>query len=207
MRYVLSATILGIVIGIVLLVMWLCGPSLVDESRLIVPSDRDLWRDRFRKDLPEAFVLETAGEPILVTDPIYLADVYNDSSDPTAIYLRKNGVILLDFGGDVGGPVWWKPPHLMIPVSLHLDFEGLKPPRGTKVLADEVGCDSGSFIFLPITEGVSPELREKIKTVVGDDNGAILPLPAGRYHFFYEQFDAPAENMRRLYRNIVAKRL
>jgi hypothetical protein len=207
MRYVSVTILVFLLIGVVLLAMWLRGPSLVDESRLIVPTDREHWRERLRNDIPESFVLETTGEPILVTDPTYLADVHNDSDEPAAVYLRKNGVILLNFGGDVAGPVWWKPPYLLIPLSLHLDAESRTPPRGTRVLAKQVGCDSGSFIFLPLKERISQQLRQRIDTVVREENGAILTLPAGRYQIFYEQFDAPAQNMVGLYRNIVAKKL
>ena len=179
--------------------------SFVNPKRLIVPPDEDLGEAVAGLKFRGSFWLETHGEPVLLTDPIYLADIYNSKDDEKAVYVREHGVLLVDFGGDTGGPVWWQPPYLLLPISMHYEDEpSLK--KGVKVLADDVGCDSGSFVFLPVTDEMPASLKHQIQEVVRKRNGALLPLPAGRYSFFYEQFDAPQSNEVAMYRNIVAKK-
>ncbi len=179
--------------------------SIADTARLVVPPNEDLGDAVAGLKFRGLFSLETHGEPVLLTDPIYLADIYNSKDDERAVYVRGHGVLLVDFGGDTGGPVWWQPPYLLLPISMHYK-DGPTPPRGVKVLADEVGCDSGSFVFLPVTDQMPASLKREIQEVVRKRNGALLPLPAGRYSFFYEQFDAPQSNMVAMYRNIVARK-
>lgn len=144
--------------------------------------------------------LRIDGEDLLVTDPIYLADVYNAKNDECAAYIRANGVILHDFGGDAACPIWWKPPHLVLPISLSSPPQ---PPANTTVLAKEVGCDSGSFVFLPIRIDMPVALVQKVGEVVEAHNGALLELPSGRYDFYYEQCPVPPNGYFRFYRNIV----
>jgi hypothetical protein len=146
--------------------------------------------------------LVTAGEKVLLVDPTYIADVYN-STDEMASFLRDRGLFLMDFGGDTAVPVWWKAPFLVMPISMHQ--ENLNAPPGAKVLTDEIGCDSGSFVFLPLSADIPRIVQSKVKEVLGEDNAVALRLPAGRWTAYYEQFDAPQANMVGLYRNIVLK--
>lgn len=176
---------------------------MVDPNRLVKP------RDRFCESFPnmgfrEVYVFCTSGEPVLVTDPTYLADVYN-STDEMASFLRTRGVFVMDFGGDVSGPVWWQPPFVLLPISMHLSNKDLVPPEGATILTSDVGTDSGSFIFLPLTEDLPLALKVQIDRVLAQNNGALLELPAGKWSVFYEQWDAPEERLRSLYRNIVLK--
>ena len=174
---------------------------MVETQRLIKPAD----------DFSAAFPglsfqnrrsLVTDGEQMLLVDPTYIADVYN-SADELASFLREHGLFLMDFGGDTAVPVWWKPPFLVMPISMHL--ENLNAPSGATVLIEEIGCDSGSFVFLPLSAGIPPGVQRKVKEVLGDKNAVALWLPAGRWRAYYEQFDAPQANMVGLYRNIVLK--
>lgn len=179
--------------------------SIVDVKRLITPSkDEILELDiGFRS----TFVLVTHGEPVLVTDPIYLMPgTYNSSDDEKALYLREHAVLLSSFGGDAGGPALWKDPYLLIPLSMHYEDADPAQKPGVKVLPGGFCSDSGSLVFLPFTSDMPPSLRRQIDEVVRKGNGALLPLPEGKYSFFYEQFDAPQANMVNLYRNIVARR-
>ena len=149
------------------------------------------------------FAFTTHGEAIFVTDPYYLVDDHL-AKEPEATFQRERGAYLDDFGGDCSGEVWWREPYLVLPVSAHYK-ERPEAPAGVKVLADEVGCDSGSFIFFPMSDDMPASLRKKVKTVLKDRNGASLALPAGHYKFFYEQFSSePGEE--HMYRNIVARR-
>ena len=63
------------------------------------------------------------------------------------------------------------------------------------LMAEEIGCDSGSFVFLPLTTNVPPAVEGKVKEVLGEKNAVALRLPAGRWTAYYEQFDAPQANM------------
>jgi len=176
---------------------------MVDPTRVIRP------RDKFRESFPgldfrDVFSFHTAGESVLITDPIYLADVYNSRGEIASL-LRAHGVFVMDFGGDLVSPVWWSHPYVMLPTSMHLSDEDFEPPRGVTVLADEVGTDSGSFIFLPLTKDLPPVLRLKVESVLAENNGALLQLPAGNWHVLYEQWDAPEPRLDSHYRNIVLR--
>jgi hypothetical protein len=134
---------------------------MVDPSRLVKP------KDKFRVAFPdlnfrEVYCFCTSGEPVLMADPTYLADVYN-SEDEIASFLRGHGVFLMDFGGDVSGPVWWQHPYILVPISLHLSEKDLQLPEGVALLADQVGTDSGSFMFLPLTRYLPPPLRCRVR--------------------------------------------
>ena len=146
--------------------------------------------------------LVTTGEKLLLVDPIYIADVYN-STDEVASFLRDRGLFLMDFGGDTAVPVWWKPPFLVMPISMHQ--QNFDAPSGAEVLAEQIGCDSGSFVFLPLSADMPHGVQSKVKEVLGENNAVVLPLPAGRWTAFYEQFEPPQANMVGLYRNVVLK--
>src|ERR1041385_2783318 len=122
---------------------------------------------RFRDDP----CFQTFGEPILVTDPIYLADVYN-SEDPLACYVREQGVIVNDFGGDTSCPILWQPPYLMLILDNTEVYDPFALPPDAKLLADVVGCDSGSFVFLPLVKEMPSELQAAVTDVLARNNGA-----------------------------------
>jgi hypothetical protein len=174
---------------------------LVDESRLIDP------RDNFAEAFPglgfrDVYSLRTSGERVLVTDPIYLADVYN-STDEVASYLRRRGVFVKEFGGDGSCPVWWREPFVKLPIMGRWQEDNVSLPPGVRVLAQEVGTDSGSFIFLPLEAGMPRSVAEAIDLVLREDNGAALELSAGHWRVLYEQMDAPRPDLAGLSRNIV----
>ncbi|MCP4528020.1 MAG: hypothetical protein GY833_19200 [Aestuariibacter sp.] len=176
---------------------------MADTNRLIKP------RDKFCESFPdlnfqETYNLHTSGEPVLIADPIYLADVYN-SKDKVASFLRAHGVFIMDFGGDVSSPVWWQHPFVLLPISMHLSDKDLKPPEGITVLVDEVGTDSGSFVFLSLAKDLPIDVNVKVNKVLAENNGALLELPAGNWDVFYEQWDAPEQRLDSLYRNIVLR--
>ena len=155
-------------------------------------------------DFRDVHRFQTAGEPVLITDPTYLADVYN-SDDDSASYLRAHGVFVSRFGGDTSGPVWWQSPFLLLPISVHLSNAGLRSSLDITVLAEEVGTDSGSFIFLPLADDLLQDVRVKVDSVLAHDNGAALSLPAGSWSVFYEQWEDGQGQPSEHYRNIVAK--
>ena len=144
----------------------------------------------------------SGGEKVLLVDPTYIADVYN-SQDEIASFLRDRGLFLMDFGGDTTVPVWWKPPFLVMPTSMH--HENLNAPKGAKILTEEIGCDSGSFVFLPLSADIPRVVQSRVKELLGENKAVAIRLPAGRWTAFYEQFEVRQANMAGLYRNIVLK--
>jgi hypothetical protein len=152
-------------------------PFQLERATFEPPVDRPALQFRLPPEL------HTAGEPVLITDPIYLADVYNDPG-PLAACVREQGLIVNRFGGDLSAPVWWQPPYLMLLLAEHP--EEADPPLDATIVPEVVGCDSGSFVFLPLSERIPQELKAKIDAVVACRNGVIVPIPAGLWSFWYE---------------------
>lgn len=191
---------------------------MVDPSRLrkqsVVLAD---WKNYYSNfDFNWNFSFTTRGELILITDPIYLADVYN-SHDWLASFVRRNSAMAQDFGGDTSCPAWWQPPYLILPVSGHYFGKGspdnpfwasdeLEVPPNTIVLSEQdVGCDSASFVFLPVTSDIPAELQAKIDEVLEERNGVLVSLPAGKWTVYHEQFDTPEGSYPSWYRDIILK--
>ncbi|MBI1849428.1 MAG: hypothetical protein HYR85_03685 [Planctomycetes bacterium] len=175
---------------------------IADVTRLTpIPDLRESYRTLGFSGLSE---LVTAGEPIFVTDPIYLADVYNPNDDANATYLRQRAVIVSDFGGDTAVPVWWEPPFLVIPTSW---YDEQHMPAGATEIAEHVCCDSASFAFIGLNDDVPRGLRAMIDEVERKKSGARLKLPAGTYRFHLEQFTPTDEHKQwpHLHRNVVAR--
>ena len=177
---------------------------MVDADRLIRPSEDP--NDAFPGlGFSNDFSLETLGEQVLMVDPIYLADVYN-SMDSIAMYLRVHGLFLMDFGGDASATVLSEDQYVVVPLSRHYIDADLQPTQGRKVLFEEIGCDSGSFLFMPMVSNLPKKLREAIKKEAAEGNAAILSLAAGRWIAFYEQFTPEPSWPESFYRDIVLKR-
>jgi hypothetical protein len=175
----------------------------VDQKRLLKPDDE--FRAGFPDlDFQEVYTFQTYGEEVLITDPIYLADVYNSKGE-IASFLREYGVFVMSFGGDIECPVWYQDRHFLLPISDHLLSEVMNPPEDVVVLAEEVGTDSGSFLFLPVTSNLHPSLKQKIKSVLAKGNGEMLPLQAGKWAIYYEQWDVPEGSFPTFYRNVVGQ--
>jgi hypothetical protein len=177
--------------------------AIVDAARLTPIPDLREWYPKL--DFAGRRELVTAGEPIFVTDPIYLADIYNPNDDPNATYLRQKAVVVSDFGGDAVAPVWWKAPYLVVPTS---QYDQPRSPAGAAELAGQIGCDSASFVFIAMNDDVPQGLRRKIEEVEREKNGARSKLPAGTYQFYLKQFTPKEEHKQwpHWYRNIVARR-
>lgn len=175
-------------------------------SHLIpLPDTREMFPDLGFVGLD---VLTNVGCPLLVTDPTYLADVYNAGGGGIADYLRRNAVFILGFIGDASCPVWWQPPRLTLPVSTNGQADETRFAGATE-LAGEVGCDSASFMFLCLNCDVPSDLRSRIDGVLSQKNGALVDVPPGQYRFMLEQFPPPPEHIQwpHWYRDIVALRL
>jgi hypothetical protein len=175
---------------------------IVDPTRLIQPSF-DLsehfpefqWRSGFDIDVPV--------EGIIFADPIYVADVYN-SDDPVATYLRLNALFIVDFGGDATGSIWYSDPFVVMPISAHYRETPFVPNDDSPIVED-TGCDSGSFMMLPICD-IPPETAAAIQPSLDIGDAHVLRIPAGNWSLRFEQFPPPQSNMVELCRNIVLQR-
>lgn len=152
-----------------------------------------------------AYDIKVSADGIVMVDPIYLADVYNDDSR-IATLVRTLGTFVYDFGGDVSGPIWLKDPFLVMPISMHYGKTRPEVPPEATVLCDHVGCDSGSFVLLPLSKDIPAELGQVIDKCLRDGDAVLLSLMPGNWHLMFEQFDPPQANMVALYRNIVLQR-
>jgi len=177
---------------------------LVDESRLIAP-DYDVKACFRGLKVNAAHFLRISEVPAVMVDPTYLADAYNSEEDE-AQYVRGNGLFILNFGGDVSGPLWFEDPYVVMPISGHVRSQDRVKPSSAHVLVERIGCDSGSFVLLPVTRATPDSIRAKIEKRVKRGNAVLLNLPSGRWELLFEQFDPPQPNMRGLRRNIVLKR-
>lgn len=175
---------------------------MVEVERLIPPDDNfcSLFPGLGFRDV---YSLVTAGEPVLVTDPIYVADVYNSTDEPS-LFLKNRGVFIGNFGGDIRCPIWCQPPFLILPIS-NCDPDDAEPPEGIEVLAEDIHCDSGSLVFLPMTGDLPEKLSRSIEQVLHDHNGVVLNIPGGKWVFYYEQFPAPSQQLAGLFRNVVVQ--
>lgn len=146
------------------------------------------------------------NEPVLLIDPIYLADVYN-SSDSDAAFVRQHGVFIQDFGGDMSACVILSSDLLLLPVSAHYAHNA-EPEilNDDWIKASALPCDSGSLVLLKIARSLPQSMREKIESESRAGNGVVLNMRQGLWELFFEQHDAPGPNLRHLYRNIVLKR-
>jgi hypothetical protein len=164
---------------------------MIDENRLIPPDDE-----------PEtSFTLVTQGEPWLVTDPTFIADYFNED-DPHSQFIRRTGVVLANFGGDVPCRIWWRRPYLVAAMSAHLGGDP-QVPEGLEFASDDVAIDSGSLMFLPLTAAIPSDLQPLITECLEKFGGCRIELPAGRWTFFYEQHDPEEQGEELSNRNIV----
>lgn len=147
--------------------------SVVDISRLISPDDE-----------PEtAFELVTSGEPLLITDPTYIAD-YFATADPDSRYIRQNGVVLANFGGDLPCSVYWDAPFLVA----RFQEDGEEAGEGT-LLESDVAIDSGHLLFLPLVPAIPASLSGAIDEALERFGAVSVTVPAGRWTFAYEHCD------------------
>ena len=148
---------------------------------------------------------------LLIIDPIYLADIYNESGKKEE-YLTINGVIMNEFGGDLSGPMFkTRCDGLKILLAFdNIDENGnylfddtlIDEIEASYIESDNLYCDSGTYIFLDYNK----ELRRIFKEELEENNLMIVDLQNGEYIVAYEQWE-PNEvvNEEYLRRNLVVK--
>ena len=176
----------------------------MDVNRLVAPQfDLQATFPLFRWNTSRQ--VEVTQDGVLLVDPTYLADVYNDEN-AVAAYVRTKGTFIYDFGGDWSGPVWLTDSYIVMPTSAH--YCSLpSSPAGAMMLCDEIGCDSGSFVLLSALADLPPDIEHVVDACLKERNAAVLKVPPGTWELQFEQFEPPQANMVALYRNIVLKRI
>jgi hypothetical protein len=173
----------------------------VRPERLVLTGDpRSMWAKFPYFRGPITLV---AGQRLIIVDPFYIARI-DTSTGVAASYLRKNGVVLFEFGGDFSGAVYWAAPYLVIPKSDHYQPSPSGSAGSAVLLSDRIGCDHGCLVMLPETAEFPDTLFKKIATLLNQGLAAAIEPPRGTYSFFYEQFYSPSFSRTEMYRNIVA---
>ena len=156
------------------------------------------WFNRMDIDPSKSTIALTSGK-LLMIDPIYLADIYNENG-PRERYLKELGVLLTDFGGDVSGPVF-RTECGGIKIMLvfdRVDDEGrpifrqeiVDELHGSEIDSEKLGCDSGSYIFLNYNQEIEGIFRDELE----QHHLFIVDLLPGQYNVGYEQWETNAEN-------------
>jgi hypothetical protein len=177
----------------------------IDRERLLTNQDlarrnKDFaaWFIQIGIDPSKNTVELTSGQ-LLIIDPIYLADIFNEN-DITERYLKSSGVLLTDFGGDVSGSVFRTRCGgiKILLVFDRVDDEGrpiFRPEmvsalQESEIASENLGCDSGSYIFLDYNQS----LRSLFEDELRDKCLFLVDLRPGSYNVGYEQWETDAAN-------------
>jgi hypothetical protein len=161
--------------------------------------------------------LKIQSGQILIADPCYLRDdnFYSSDDNPQGRFLKQNGVVLMNFGGDVSGPIirCLEGGYKIILTDPTIDADDSPIFQGDSLIVSESflvaeespGVDSGGLVFIDY----SPELREVFASQLQslrDDLYFLLEVKPGTYWVGYEQWDIEPDNPYpdpAWYRNIV----
>jgi hypothetical protein len=151
---------------------------------------------------PSKHTVDLTSGKLLIIDPMYLADIYNEDGSKEQ-YLKRMGVLLTDFGGDVSGPVFRTTCGgiKIVLVFDRVDGKG-RPvfrPEATEELSEseiaseDLGCDSGSYLLLDYSEELQLLFADKFEALQYFPL-FVVDLPPGRYNAGYEQWETDANN-------------
>jgi hypothetical protein len=149
---------------------------------------------------PAKRALNLSSGQLLIIDPIYLADIYKINEQSAKVeYLRSNGILLNDFGGDISGPVFRTTcGGLKIVLVFDRVDENEQPifyPDSSEELgpleieSEGLGCDSASYIFLDYNEELKALFSEELHNPL-----FIVDLTKDYYEIGYEQWDTDERN-------------
>jgi hypothetical protein len=190
----------------------------IDKNRYISNHDlankNTMWKSWFSKigiDTTSNDLTISSGR-MLIVDPVYLADIYNENGEKEQ-FLKQKGILLNDFGGDVGGPILRTEEGgiMVFLVFDRVDSEGrpifnpdqFEIPDSEEILLDGLGCDSGSYIFLDYSRELCSHFRQELS-----DNAnlyALIKVSNGTYRIGYEQWETDEKTPYEAWkRNLVA---
>lgn len=177
--------------------------TLADPKRFKTIQDLTKMRPDCGASIDDIFVID--NELLLIADLTHIGSIMNPYNNPSASYVRTNGVIVGSYNRDVACPVLWNDPFLLLPLSHHLK-ENFKVYADIGKVVGSVSCPSGSFILLPIREDIPTSLGSMMDEAIVKETGVRIKLPKGTYRVFYEQFEAPEGFNKEFYQNIAIQR-
>jgi hypothetical protein len=177
--------------------------TLADPKRFKTIQDLTKMRPDCGASIDDIFVID--NELLLIADLTHIGSIMNPYNNPSASYVRTNGVIVGSYNRDVICPLLWNDPFLLFPLSHHLK-ENFKVYAGIGKVVGSVSCPSGSFILIPIREDIPTSLGSIFDEAIVKETGVRVKLPNGTYRIFYEQFELPEGSKEELYQNIVVQR-
>lgn len=142
----------------------------IDDTKLAI-TDYDEEGAAGYEEYPSD-VIQIGGRGLLLTDPTYLADVFNEFDSPAVRHLWENSLMLATEGfGPIG--------RLEDGTVLFLyELEDAAEDEDVDILSDGIGGDSGTVMLLPLDDETPKELAEAIRD---DDDHEVIYPPAGRY--------------------------
>jgi hypothetical protein len=162
--------------------------------------DFRIWFNQIGID-PSSNVLDLSSGKIIIIDPTYLADIYNENGEKEQ-YLKKNGILLNDFGGGVSGPILRTTEG---GIKVLLVFNRVNPdgqpifrsdiPENVEkdeILDAELGCDSDSYIFLNFNQKFRLLFQKELSD--NEDNYVLVEIKPGKYKVGYEQWETDEAN-------------
>ena len=177
--------------------------TLADTKRFKTIQDLTKMRPDCGASIDDIFVID--NELLLIADLTHIGSIMNPYNNPSASYVRTNGVIVGSYNRDVACPVLWNDPFLLLPLSHHLK-ENFKVYADIGKVMGSVSCPSGSFLLLPIREDIPTPLDSMMDEATVKETGVKIKLPKGTYRVFYEQFEAPEGSKKEFYQNIAIQR-
>ena len=177
--------------------------TLADPKRFKTIQDLTKMRPDCGASIDDIFVID--NELLLIADLTHIGSIMNQYNNPSASYVRINGVIVGSYNRDVACPVLWNDPFLLLPLSHHLK-ENFKVYADIGKVVGSVSCLSGSFLLLPIREDITTSLGSMMDEALASEDGVKIKLPKGTYRVFYEQFDVPEGAKKELYQNIAVQK-
>ena len=177
--------------------------ALANPKRFKTIQDLTKMRPDCCASIDDIFVID--NELLLIADLTHIGSTMNPYNNPSASYVRTNGVIVDSYNRGVACPVLWKDPFLLLPLSQHLK-ENFKVYADIGKIVGSVSCPSGSFLLLPIREDIPTSLGNMMDEAIVKETGVRIKLPNGTYRVFYEQFETPEGSKKELYQNIAIQR-
>ena len=177
--------------------------ALTNPKRFKTIQDLTQMRPDCGASIDDIFVID--NELLLIADLTHIGSIMNPYNNPSASYVRTNGVIVGSYNRGVACPVIWNDPFLLLPLSHHLK-ENFKVYSDIGKVVGSVSCPAGSFLLLPIREDIPTSLGSMMDEALSKETGAQIKIPSGTYRVFYEQFDVPEGAKKELYRNIAVQR-
>ena len=177
--------------------------TLADPKRFKTIQDLTKMRPDCGASIDDIFVID--NELLLIADLTHIGSIMNPYNNPSASYVRTNGVNIGSYNRDVACPVFWNDPFLLLPLSHHLK-ENFKVYTDIGKVVGSVSCPSGSFLLLPIREDIPTSLDSMMDEVIVKETGVRIKLPNGTYRVFYEQFEVLEGSKKELYQNIAVQK-